>query len=104
MHRQVTAVPYGQAQKKSSKRRLWSDDLDLSPEDQARDLDAYLAVDPWADEVKPAIYQVGAFVLRVARRFAWRIRAVNFLSSRKHRVLLVMCCAPYPTGDACAAK
>jgi len=62
---QVAAETDDRSQK-TSKRRLWSDDLDLSPEQQAKDVDAYLAIDPWADEVKPADYQVRASSLRTA--------------------------------------
>ena len=45
---------------KTATRRLWSDELDLSPDERAKELDAYLTTDPWADEVKPANYWVRA--------------------------------------------
>ncbi len=86
---QVAAETDDRSQK-TSKRRLWSDDLDLSPEQQARGLDAYLAIDPWADEVKPADYQVRAFSMRTAWKPPGYSSRLNTLSRQAHWVLLVV--------------
>ncbi len=91
---QVRTV-YDARTKKTVKRQLWSDELDLSSAEQAKALNMYLAVNPWADEVKPASHQVHFSACTIATHSAkglcrshWQlISAVTH-----HAVLLVVYC------------
>ena len=88
---------------KTTKRRLWSNELDLSIDEQARELDVYLAIDPWADELKPPDYQVRASSMRTAHIFCLGIdEQLKDTSEVRMRFLvrLPMLCARYESGDA----
>ena len=85
---QVRTAPDARTEK-TVKRQLWSDELDLSAEEQARALHMYLAINPWADDVKPADYQVHFSVYTIAKgscRSHWQLIAVAY-----HAALLVYC-------------